>query len=115
MNNDLGVMVRVIASLAIVLGLLFIFMYGLRRWQRRIQGHGRQDIQVLTTQMILPKRYVSLVRVCDRTLILGITDASMTLLGVLEPDGFHEMLRKAQEDRPDNMSDNGPASSKTVH
>ncbi|MDD3553988.1 MAG: flagellar biosynthetic protein FliO [Deltaproteobacteria bacterium] len=111
MENDLGAMVRVIASLAIVLGLLFVCMYGLRRWQRRIQGQGRQDIQVLTTQMILPKRYVSLVRVCGKTLILGITDASMTLLGVLEPDGFHEMLMQAQE----NGQDNEPASSKTVH
>ncbi len=111
MDNDLGTMVRVIASLSIVLGLLFICMYGLRRWQQRIQGHGRQDIQVLSTQMILPKRYVSIVRVCDRTLILGITDTTMTLLGVLEPDGFHKMLMQAQENRPDNE----PASSKTVH
>lgn len=111
MDNDLGTMVRVIASLSIVLGLLFVCMYGLRRWQQRIQGQGRQDIQVLTTQMILPKRYVSLVRVCDRTLILGITDTTMTLLGVLESGGFHGMLMKAQENRPNNEA----ASSKTVH
>lgn len=111
MDNELGVVVKVIASLFIVLGLLFVCMYGLRYWQRRIQGQGRQDVQVLSTQMILPKRYISLVRVCDRTLILGITDTTMTLLGVLESDGFHEMLMHAQGNRPDNE----PASSKTVH
>ncbi|MEZ0328019.1 MAG: flagellar biosynthetic protein FliO [Dissulfuribacterales bacterium] len=111
MESDLGALVRVIASLAIVLGLLFVCMYGFKRWQQRIQGQGKQDIQVLTTQMILPKRYVSLVRVCDRTLILGITDASMTLLGVLEPDGFSKILMQARENRPENE----PASSKTVH
>lgn len=111
MENDLGLMVRVIASLAIVLGLLFFCMFLVKRWQYRMSGQGKQNIQVLNTQMILPKRYVSLVRVCDKILILGVTDSSITLLGSIETNDFAEVLRQAHE----NGLDASSASPKTVH
>jgi|GEM_PF-3504316 flagellar protein FliO/FliZ len=111
MDYDLGAMVRIVAGLATVLGLLFVCMYVVRRWQQGVQGHGRQDIQVITTRMILPKRYISLVRVYNKTLILGITDTSMTLLGTLETDGFQEVLLNAQE----KGRDDEPRTTKLVH
>jgi flagellar protein FliO/FliZ len=38
------------------------------------------DIKVLSSKMILPKKYISVIKVKDRGLVLGVSEASINLL-----------------------------------
>ncbi len=79
-----GLIIRTIGALAMIIGLILAMLYGLRRWGKGIQGEGVDMIQVLSTRMILPKRYISLIKVPGRILIVGSCEQAMVLLGSLD-------------------------------
>lgn len=81
-----GLIIRTIGALAMIIGLILAMLYGLRKWGKRIHGDGLEMIQVLSTRMILPRRYISLVKVPGRILIVGSSDQTMVLLGSLDED-----------------------------
>lgn len=78
-------LIKTIGALSIILGMLLAFNYAIRRWGACLQGKGSKDeqIHVVSTKQILPKKYISIVRVADNELILGISDAGINLLGEL--------------------------------
>jgi flagellar protein FliO/FliZ len=57
-------------------------------------------IETIATKMIMPKKYISVVNVQDKILVLGISEHSITLLKeiseniVVEQDSFSEILKK---------------------
>ena len=70
--------VRILFSLLVVLGL----MWGLARLVRRPLGGSRSGpITVLGRQQLTKGASVAVVRVVDRALVVGVTDAQVTLLG----------------------------------
>ncbi|OCC16096.1 Flagellar biosynthetic protein FliO [Dissulfuribacter thermophilus] len=78
-------LIKTIGALSIILGMLLAFNYAVRRWGACLPGKGSKDeqIHVVSTKQILPKKYISIVRVADNELILGISDAGINLLGEL--------------------------------
>ncbi|MEF3168261.1 MAG: flagellar biosynthetic protein FliO [Deltaproteobacteria bacterium] len=81
-----GSIVRVIGAFVLVLGLLLLGAALLRRLAPRITGGRQNPIQVLATRAILPRKHLCLVRVGDKTLIIGASEGSMSLLGTWEGD-----------------------------
>lgn len=81
-----GSIVRVIGAFVLVLGLLMLGAALLRRLAPRISGGGANPIQVLATRAILPRKHLCLVRIGDKTLIIGAAEGSLNLLGTLEGD-----------------------------
>jgi flagellar protein FliO/FliZ len=79
----LGLVVRLVFSLAIVLGLLLLIA---RFAGRRFQGRAGTPVQVLHRQPITRGSSVAVVIVGTRILVLGATDQQVTLLTELEPD-----------------------------
>ncbi len=77
-------LIRVIGALALIIGLLLLALYGLRRWGSKFQGKGSDLIEVKSVKMLLPKKYLVVVRVGEKNLILGATDHHITLLGSIE-------------------------------
>ena len=87
MSETLVLTVRVAVSLALVLGLLWFL-------SRRLGGAGsaprRLPITVLGRQSLGRRSGVAVVDVAGRTLVLGISDASVRLLTELDIDLFEE-------------------------
>ena len=83
--------------------LLFVKKYSFKR------GSGSlTDIKVLSNQIIMPKKFLSVVKVKDKLLILGISETGITLLKEIDADesysnnaseinynqGFSDILKK---------------------
>ncbi len=78
-----AIIIRMIGVLAIILGLLAIMAWMAKRWVPKLKGGENGVIEVLVTQMVAPKRYVSVVRVGRKNLIIGMGEHEMTLLGTI--------------------------------
>jgi flagellar protein FliO/FliZ len=74
--------IRLIFYLGILLGLMYGVLYLMRKYVYRSQGTGAShlNMKVLSTQMIMPKKFISAVKIEGHVYILGITDYSFTLL-----------------------------------
>lgn len=87
MMDDAGLFIRVMGALAFIVGLLLLGLYGIRQWGSRLQSRKPDLIQVKSVKMLLPKRYLLVVQVAGKDLILGATDNEITLLGSLDEGG----------------------------
>jgi flagellar protein FliO/FliZ len=79
----LGLVVRLVCSLAVVLGLLLLIA---RFAGRRFAGRAGAPVQVLHRQPISRGSSVAVVTVGTRILVLGTTEQQVSLLTELEPD-----------------------------
>ncbi len=84
------ILTRMIGALAIILGLILILFYLLKIMGRRFQRPESNLVEVICTRMILPKRYLMVVRVGSRHLLLGATDQEIRLLGKLDASEIQE-------------------------
>lgn len=76
-----GLLLRVLLSLTLVLGLLYLAARGLRSGQRRSRSGVALD--VLARQPLTQKASVAVIRLGERALVLGVTDSRVELLGEL--------------------------------
>lgn len=78
--------VKAFIPLLFIVGLLYGVLVFIRRYG--VNGKGKKSgsvsIDVISSQMIMPKKYISVVRVEDRLLVLGVSEQSITLLKELE-------------------------------
>ncbi|MBI5584051.1 MAG: flagellar biosynthetic protein FliO [Deltaproteobacteria bacterium] len=84
--------IKMLLALGIVLGLLFFLLRLLKQtsWGRKERA-GDFSIRVLTTQMIAPRKYISLVEIGEEVLALGISEAQINVLTKIE---HPELLQK---------------------
>lgn len=65
-------------------------LYGLlvfvKRYSFKRGGSSLVNIKVINNQMIMPKKFLSVVKVKDKLLILGISDNNITLLKEIDAD-----------------------------
>jgi len=87
-----------------ILGGVYFLLYLLKRYMFSGQLSKAQGIKidVLNTQVITPKKYISVVKVNEKYLILGISDQSINLLDTLEniPEITPEQNKIGIEDKP---------------
>lgn len=71
-----------------ILAILLVALYFVKRTQLKIGGKKSDPfgMKVIYTLSILPKRYVSIVKIEDKLLVLGISDNSVNLLKEMEWD-----------------------------
>jgi flagellar protein FliO/FliZ len=107
----LGLVVRLVCSLALVLGLLLLIA---RFAGRRFQGRAGAPVQVLHRQPITRGSSVAVVTVGTRILVLGTTEQQVTLLTELEPDEIElEVADLPQDDAVPTDRPKGPATGAT--
>ena len=77
-----GELLKALLPLILILGLLYAALYFLRRYSIRGKGKdsGLLNISVLSNKMIMPKKFISVVRVEDKLFVLAISENSITLL-----------------------------------
>jgi flagellar biogenesis protein FliO len=82
-----------VLALGVVIALLVFLVRLFRRWER-VQGNLGPDnaIRVLTSKLIAPQKYVSLVEIGGEVLALGVTPQQITFLTKVEDK---EMIQKS--------------------
>ena len=74
--------VKMIFPLLLIVILLAGVLWYVKRYS--FQSKGLQslgvDVKVISSKMILPKKYISIIKVKDRLLVLGVSDNSINLL-----------------------------------
>lgn len=85
--------VKMLAALAICLGLILGGVHLLRRFKLIDRLQGEAVIKVVATRALGPKRYVSVVEVEGRRLVLGVAEGGVTLLERLPAQEDYEEPR----------------------
>jgi flagellar protein FliO/FliZ len=78
--------INVIIPLAVMFGLLYGALWLVKRYTMPFSGKQRQSVKinVLSTQAIMPKKYLSVVKIQDKILLLGVSDHSVNLIKELD-------------------------------
>lgn len=73
---------KALLPLLLLVGLLYGVLVFVKRYGISIKGKksAAVSIDVISTQMIMPKKFISVVRIEDRMLVLGVSEQSITLL-----------------------------------
>jgi flagellar biosynthetic protein FliO len=86
---------KMIGNLILVLAILFIGLYALKRWGLWMKRPGSDGwIQVLAQHPITPKHFVMVVKVQRQLLLLGVS-----------PQGLHFLTRLDDSDSPSSSGD----------
>ena len=74
--------VKAIIPLILIIGLLYGVLFFIRKYGISIKGKGSSlvNIKVLSSQLLMPKKYISVVKVEDKILVLGVSEHSISLL-----------------------------------
>jgi flagellar protein FliO/FliZ len=88
--NTVAVIGRMLLALVLVLGLMWL----LARWARKPMGVGKADrvMTVLARQQLSRTSSVTVLRVMDRALVLGVTEQGVQLIGETELSAVEEAL-----------------------
>ncbi len=81
--------IKSLIPLIAVLGLLFGILVLVKRHSFSLNSKKLKNIhvEVIHNEIILPKKYLSIVRVKDKILVLGISENNISLLKELDHDG----------------------------
>lgn len=74
--------VNTLAPLVLILGLLFFALVMIRKYSFSINRKKTNliKIEVINNHLILPKKYISVVRVQDKLFLLGVSEGNISLL-----------------------------------
>ncbi len=91
--------VKSILPLIIIAGLLFGVLLLVRKYSFSITGKKLRNLKVdvLHNQLILPKKYLSFVRIEDKILVLGISENNISVLQELNYNEFEESNTEFQK------------------
>ncbi|MBI9073165.1 MAG: flagellar biosynthetic protein FliO [Melioribacteraceae bacterium] len=84
--------------LLILLGVMYALLYLMKRflYPSGTKTNGQFNINVLSTQMLMPKRFLSIVKVKDKIYLLGISEQSINMIDKLDDDGSFEDANNKQ-------------------
>ncbi|MEI7810915.1 MAG: flagellar biosynthetic protein FliO [Ignavibacteria bacterium] len=79
-------MLKIIFFFGLILGLMYGALYLMRKYFYLSDKNKSNyvKIKILSTQMILPKKFIQVVQVNDKVLVLGVSDHSINLLQEFE-------------------------------
>ncbi len=76
-------LVKVLASLALVFGLMGLSLWALRRMQLKLQSgaNGQRQMRLVETLSVGPRQKIVLMEIDEQRLVIGITAQNMQALG----------------------------------
>lgn len=74
--------IKTLIPLFLIVALMYGVLVFVKKYGIKINGNktGSIHINVISSQMIMPKKYISVVKVEDKLLVLGVSEQSITLL-----------------------------------
>jgi flagellar biogenesis protein FliO len=105
MDTMIWPMTKMILALGIVCAVLFFLARLLRRseWAKTNLPLD-SGIKVLSTQLIAPQKYISLVEIGGEVLALGISETQITFLTKIEKKGWVEERKNHPPSKPEPVS-----------
>lgn len=94
-----GSIIKMISALAVVIVCVYLGIFGLKRLMgnRHRTSGGQNLLQVLETAYVGPKKTVSLVRVADKSVLIGVTDERISMLTELDAEHTAEIVSADEE------------------
>jgi len=91
--------IKSLIPLLAVLGMLYVVLVLVRKYSFSLSGKKIKNlnIDVIHNQLILPKKYLSLVRVKDKLLVLGISENNINVLKELDYADFADATENGTE------------------
>lgn len=93
---------KMIGSLALILGLMLLLLYLLRRTNTGRSGllGGQDMVRVIATRALGPKKYITVVEVAGSVLTLGVTNEHISCLDKVPAENFQAFLdNRTSEDK----------------
>ena len=89
-------LVKMISALVVVVICVYVVLYLLRKLMgRRYSGNRKNNIlEILETTYIAPKKTVSLIRVADKAVLVGISESGISTLTEFDPDDTAAIMTK---------------------
>lgn len=78
--------IKLIFPLLIICLMLYGLLVFVKKYSFKRGGSSLLNIKVINNQMIMPKKFLSVVKVKDKLLILGISENNITLLKEIDAD-----------------------------
>jgi len=104
-----GSIISMLLPLVFVILLLYAMLYFVKKYGIRFSPTQNQiaGIKLISTQQIMPKKYISLIKVEDKILIVGVSDSSFSLLKEIDcPEEFKNINQQVQKSvLPNNLKD----------
>ena len=85
LQSPTSLAVDVFLKFSVVLGLIYIAYYLLRRWQGNRFAAGNRQLTIKETLHLSPRRSIHLVQAGNRTLLIGATDQAVSFLAEIDP------------------------------
>jgi flagellar biogenesis protein FliO len=106
MDSMIWAILRMIFALGIVCMVLYILIKLLKRSgvARKALPFNNSGIKLLTSQMIAPQKYISLVDIGGEILALGVSEAQITFLTKIENKAFLEKMNDLHSSKPEPFS-----------
>lgn len=77
--------IQIFLILAVMMGVMYVLLYLVKKYFYSFEKKGSAEsrIQVVSTQAILPKKYVSVIKFNESVYLLGVSDHSVNLIDKL--------------------------------
>ncbi len=106
-SSTLPSMFKLAAALAVVLVAIYVGIYLLKKMMGRKYTGNRTNnlLEVLETTYVAPKKTVSLIRVADKAVLIGVAENNISILSEIDSVKTKEMLASIEyEPQQDNFT-----------
>lgn len=80
---------KLVFPLFLIIALLYGVLLFVKKYQFRGSKISSDNLKILTTMMLMPKKYLSVIKVNNKVLILGVSEQSITLLKEMNAEEFN--------------------------
>ncbi|MCP5063254.1 MAG: flagellar biosynthetic protein FliO [Ignavibacteriae bacterium] len=98
--------VKIFLILGAMMGIMYALLYMVKKYFYSFEKKGEEstNVQVLSTQVILPKKFVSVIRFNNATYLLGVSEQSVNLIDKIDFLNETENIEITNEERPNFLS-----------
>lgn len=98
--------VKIFLILGAMMGIMYALLYMIKKYFYSFErkGEERTNIQVLSIQVILPKKYVSVIRFNNSTYLLGVSEQSVNLIDKINSLNETEKIELTNKEKPNFLS-----------
>lgn len=93
---------KIFLVLGLLLGVMYVLLYLVKKYFYSFEGKGSKHIKIemLSTQAIMPKKYVSVVKIFDKIFVLGVSDHSISVIDKMDdiPEDFKQPERHTNKE-----------------
>ncbi|MGA9295206.1 MAG: flagellar biosynthetic protein FliO [Ignavibacteriaceae bacterium] len=87
--------VKVFFPLILIVGLLYIILHFVKKSGFSIRSTNSKlyknlSVKVISSQMIMPKKFISIVKIKDKFLVLGVSENSINMLKEFDDENEYE-------------------------